>query len=540
MAVDRRRFLAIGAAGAAQVALAGAGLTGCASSPSSFPGAASTSPSADDHPFQHGVASGDPLADRVILWTRLSPRPSEVGAALPVRWWIARDAAGQDRVAEGLAKATADRDYTLKIDATGLEAATEYFYSFEFGDPTSPGGRSRSTLGRTRTAALSGFEPIRFATVSCSNYPEGFFNAYAAIARQDDLDFVVHLGDYLYEYGNGQYGDGTGIGRVPDPVHETISLDDYRRRHSTYKRDPDLQAAHARHPWITVWDDHESADNSFFAGANNHQAGEGEWSVRRLAAMRAYYEWMPVRELPTGLFRHFRFGDLAELIMLDTRLAGRDEQVGPKDHAGASDPARSILGFEQEAQLLAALSDAQRTGRRWKVIGQQTPFSPLTDGTEGFNPDSWDGYRGSRRRVLEHLEAQTIEGVVILTGDYHSSWAFEVPPPIGWDAGTSDTAPEPRALEFVTPAVSSRPSGQNPRARERFADSLERHPHLKFLDVVHQGFIRVELDRARVRAEWIFTGDARQRSDRTECGAVFESAYGTNRLERVRAADCSD
>jgi alkaline phosphatase D len=534
MAIDRRSFLKASAAQGALLGVgvsAGVGVSGCATS---HPGAAPVRHGAN--PFVHGVASGDPLADRVILWTRVSPDELRPGEPISVDWWIARDADGLDRVNGGRAEALAERDFTIKIDAEGLDAGRDYFYRFSTRSGASPVGRTR-TLPRPETKV----EHLRFAVASCSNYPQGFFNAYAAIALRDDLDVVLHLGDYIYEYGNGEYGDGTALDRIPDPVHEILSLEDYRRRHAIYKADPDLQAAHARHPWITVWDDHESADNSFRDGALNHNPilFEGRWTSRRLAAIRAYYEWMPIRELPTGLFREFHFGDLADLVMLDTRLAARDAQVANGDHEAAGDPSRSLLGTEQESLFLDALSSAEGRGAAWKIVGQQVIVSPLTDGEGFFNADTWDGYRESRRRVLDHIARESIEGVVFLTGDYHSSWAFEVPPPLGSaEPYDPETGAGSRAVEFVAPAVSSPPLGRSPRAREAFADARSRLSHLKFLDLEQQGYVVLDLTADRVRAEWMYTGDSAVRSNKESCGAIQESIRGTNRLQRVEENVC--
>ena len=520
MSIDRRGFLK---AGVAQTALLGVGMVGCAT----HPGASGAPPGSN--PFQHGVASGDPLADRVILWTRVSPQADRIGEPVSVDWWIARDAAGHDRLEDGRVDAVAGRDYCIKLDVEGLVPASEYFYGFST-------GASSSRIGRTRTLPDGSIDELRLAVASCANYPEGYFNAYAAIALRDDLDVVVHLGDYLYEYANGEYADGTAIDRIPDPLHEIISLEDYRRRHATYKQDQDLQDAHARHPWITIWDDHESANNSSRDGAENHnpERGEGSWRLRRLAAIRAYYEWMPIRELPTGLFRRFRFGDLAELIMLDTRLAGRDLQAPNGDHDEARNTARSLLGERQEANFLEALSDAERRGTPWKIVGQQVIVSPLTAGEGFFNADTWDGYRESRRRVLDHLSDESITGVVFLTGDYHSSWAFEVPPPLGspedYDPETGAGA---RAIEFVAPAVSSQPLGQSPGAAGVFDDATSRHRHLKFIDVHQQGYVIVDLSPERVRAQWMYTRNGQERSSQERCGAICESKWGTNHLRRL-------
>ncbi len=526
MSLDRRRFLGAGLAGAAWL---GAGLPGCAD----HPGAAPVEPGTN--PFRHGVASGDPWPDRVILWTRVSPERDRLGEPIAVDWWIAHDEQGRERVAGGRVEARPDRDHTVKVDATGLEPGRTYFYRFE----TRAG---RSPLGRTRTLAGEGAEHVRIVFASCSNLPHGFFNAYASIAHRDDLDAVVHLGDYLYEYANEGYGDGRELGRISDPDRELVTLADYRRRHACYKRDPDLQAAHARHPWITVWDDHESANNAWREGAQNHQpeAGEGEWTPRKLAAIRAYHEWMPIRTLPTGLHRRFRFGGLVDLILLDTRLAGRDEQVGPRDHRGADSPERTLLGAEQERWLFDALSGSKGDGTPWRVIGQQVVFSPLHDGEGPFNPDSWDGYRESRRRLLDHLADHSIDDVIFLTGDVHSAWAMDVP-----GAGSARDAYDPetgrgsRAVELVTPAISSRPIGKHPEARENLEKARERLPYVRYLNAEENGYGLLELTPQRALAQWIFVETVARRSAAERPGPVFEVRSGASHL-RPLAPDSRD
>jgi alkaline phosphatase D len=240
-----------------------------------------------DPVFRHGVASGDPLPDRVILWTRVTA-PGDV---VPVRWVVADDPKLARVVAGGEVQTGSERDYTVKVDVTGLRPATTYYYRFE-------SGRGQSPIGRTRTLPARNVSRIRLGVVSCSNYPFGYFNAYAALARRADLDAILHLGDYIYEYQNGRFGDGGKIGRIPDPNAEILSLADYRARHAQYKADPDSQAIHRQHPFIVIWDDHELANNAWSGGAENHNPdkAEGDWFVRRNAAVRAYFEWMPIRE----------------------------------------------------------------------------------------------------------------------------------------------------------------------------------------------------------------------------------------------------
>jgi alkaline phosphatase D len=236
--------------------------------------------SPEDSPFQHGVASGDPLSDAVILWTRVTPGADAEGE-VAVSWRVARDPALTEVVAEGVTHTGVSQDFTVKVDAGGLAAGTHYYYDFGALD-------QRSTVGRTCTAPTGSVSHARLAVTSCANYPAGYFNAYRRIAERGDIDFVLHLGDYLYEYPNGVLGDGASIGRMPDPDRETVTLAEYRQRHAQYKRDPDLQEVHRQYPFVAIWDDHEVANNAYRDGASNHQPdSEGDWAARKANAMRA-------------------------------------------------------------------------------------------------------------------------------------------------------------------------------------------------------------------------------------------------------------
>lgn len=272
--------------------------------------------------FNHGVASGDPGHDRVIIWTRVSPAQD---GPVPVRWIVARNRELTDVVKTGVIEANAARDYTVKADVTGLRPGAPYFYGFR-------AGAAESAVARTRTLPRGRLEQVKIAVASCASYPHGFFNAYDALAKQEDIDVVVHLGDYIYEYGVSGYGGDVGIalGRIPSPEVECTRLQDYRARHAQYKAQPELQAAHAIAPWIVVWDDHETANDAWMGGAENHNEGEGEWASRKSAALQAYYEWMPIRDPEQGrafeaINRSFQFGDLFSLIMLESRLLARTQ-----------------------------------------------------------------------------------------------------------------------------------------------------------------------------------------------------------------------
>ncbi len=519
MATTRREFCA----GALQAGLAASALAGCASGVFGArpPGAG---------PFRHGVASGDPRADRVILWTRVSGADPD---PVRVEWRVSRDPGMRDVELRGGFSTLRERDYTVKVDAIGLAPATTYYYQFE-------ALGARSPIGRTRTLPAGSPERLRVAVASCSSYPHGYFNAYALIARRDDLDLVVHLGDYLYEYANGAYGDGTALGRIPQPDAELVTLEDYRTRHAQYKRDPDLQEAHRLHPFVAVWDDHESANNAWRGGAENHDPRtQGPWSDRRAAAIRAYFEWMPIRPFrgqPSRIYRSFRVGDLADLYMLDTRLVGRDAQAdSPDDLAAIWDGKRSLLGDQQRRWLLRALARSQREGIRWKLLGQQVIFAPLRS-AEGrvLNTDQWDGYEASRQRVLDVVARDGVENFAVLTGDFHSSWAIDLArDPYSPGAYDPATGRGSAGVEFVVPGISAPPPlhGQPERAEALRAELLEANPHVRYADWSNRGYMILDLDRERALAQWYFVDSVLERGGGERLARSFQVRAGSAHAE---------
>lgn len=471
-------------------------------------------------PFRHGVASGDPTSSRVVIWSRFTPgSPEDV---IPVEWVISTDPLFDRIVQRGFTSTGSASDYTIKVDVGGLRAATTYFYRFIVRGANSP-------AGRTRTLPSGSASRLRFAVASCSNYPYGFFNAYRLIANRSDLDCVLHLGDYIYEYANAEYGDGTPTNRLPDPPNETVTLGDYRRRYAQYRSDPDLQEVHRQHPFIVVWDDHESANDAWKDGAQNHQApNEGDWAARRAASAQAWFEWMPVREnvYENGnIYRTFRFGDLADIIMLDTRLAGRDQQVPPANPAWAA-PNRTLLGAEQESWLFRQLNVSAARGARWRLIGQQTMMGQLFNPNgQPFNTDQWDGYLASRTRVLEYLNANSIGNVTVLTGDIHSSWANEV----SVNPFAAATA-APRCVEFVTPGITSPAIEDARQAAGLEAQVGATHPHVKYVNLFRRGYLVVDVDKDRVQAEWYHIRALNQRLAEEDFARAFLAASGSNRL----------
>jgi alkaline phosphatase D len=459
--------------------------------------------------FRHGVASGDPLSDRVILWTRVTP-PGGHSGSLDVEWILARDPRMTRVVGRGSARTSAARDFTVKIDAASLDPATTYYYRFA-------ALREQSVVGRTRTLPIGVPTRIRFALASCANHPFGFFNVYGRIAARNDLDAVLHLGDYFYEYANANYGnrpgvgDGKALGRIPSPDKELLTLDDYRLRYAQYREDPDLQAAHRQHPFIVIWDDHEFANNSWSGGAQNHQATEGSWSARRRAAAQAWREWIPARidgEEILG-YRKFTLGGLADLFMLDTRITGRDAQVATgKDVAAVEQASRQLLGATQEAWLFSGLADSVRAKRPWQILGQQIMFSPQAPlGTQVGAVDTWEGYRAARNRVFDAAASAGTSHLVVFTGDVHSSWGYDIArdPFAKYDPATGRGA---IGSEIITSSVTS-PSGLN---AERAAALLKARPHLKFVEGEHRGYTVVDITRDRLQADWWLVPTISERS----------------------------
>jgi alkaline phosphatase D len=510
MAFSRRHFLATTAA---------AGIVNLVRLDAQAPGT-------DRKIFRHGVASGDPLTDAVIIWTRVTVPD---GATPEVSWEIASDPSFRRVLLRGLTTTGALKDFTIKIDATGLRPATTYYYRFQaLGE--------RSVVGRTRTLPAAAARHIRLAVASCSNLPFGYFNAYRRIAERADLDAVLHLGDYIYEYQNGKYGDGTPFGRVSQPDREIVSLADYRTRHAQYKADPDLQEAHRQHPFIVVWDDHEITNDTWRDGAENHSPAEGEWATRRNHAIQAYFEWMPIREdratRQPRIYRTFAFGGLADLIMLDTRVIDRDQQAARReDIAIVDDPKRSLLGRAQEQWLFGELAASKRAGVTWQLLGQQVMFAQASlPGATTASIDTWDGYRPARQQMIDAITQQKLSNVVVLTGDVHSSWAYDVPlnP---WDGYDPSTGRGTIAVELVTPSITS-PSGFGTpdQAAARMEKLLRERPHLRYIDGALRGYMVLDLTSERAQADWYYVPTVTERTTAEEFGKGLASAAGTPHL----------
>ncbi len=513
-------------------------------------------------PFYHGVASGDPLPDGVILWTRLTTEQPSA----ELDYYVATDTAFTKLVAQGTVATDAARDYTVKIDLRGLQPATTYYYVFRHD------GRN-SLVGRTRTAPANGAatDQLRFVLMSCSNYDAGYFNVYDRVADRADLDAVFHVGDYIYEYADGVYGDPSLPDRVTYPDAEITTLDEYRGRYSLYRLDRALIRAHQQHPWIVTWDDHEIANDAWEFGAQNHQPEtEGDYGKRKAEATRAYFEWLPLRDnADSTVYRAFAYGDLADVSVLDSRHEGRDKQLTDmRDPAFNTD--RTALGAVQRAWFIDRLTTSKA---RWNIVPQQVLFSPFNVGfgapnnaitnadavfgIENIFLDIWDGYPFERELLIDTIAASGAQNVVILTGDIHSSFAADVTKqPVLYPLAQTNYLPLPSpsydpatgrgsvAVEFVTPSVTAANFDENIGAAasaqfERVLNnpipvtpqlSVNYNPHIKFTDLDRNGYVLVDVTPDTLQGDFYYVPTIARVAAGEEWGAGLATASGQNHL----------
>jgi len=549
--VTRRDFLQVSALGLGAVVVS-TGMSGC--------GGSSGSSRGRKVGFRHGVASGDPLSDRVLLWTRVTPEDFNT-TAIEVGWEVATDADFTDLVHSGTAEVSFEHDYTLKVDVLDLLPGSTYHYRFRAAGELSPSGV-------TRTLPQGSVTQVKFAVLSCSNYPAGYFNVYAEAAKEQGLDAVLHLGDYLYEYDSQGYAgeDAEAMGRLLPAYNdvELLTLLDYRRRYAHYRTDTYLQALHASAPFIAVWDDHEIANDTWREGAENHDpATEGDFLVRKLQALQAYFEWMPVRPaMPDDeeiIYRSFDFGDLVSLHMLDTRVIGRDEQINYADYltteginlpafqAALGAPTRWLRGAEQRLWLQNQLMSSSAT---WQVLGQQVLMArihmpaemlqgvlardpaligliaeltelkgrylmndpSLTPGEIArvitvlpYNLDAWDGYVVERETLLGTARAAG-KNLVVLAGDTHNAWGSNLTDMDGNAAG----------VEFATASVSSPgleeylqlPPEMVPTAEQAISLLVD---DLHYLNASQRGYLLVTFTASEARADWRYVSTVKGR-----------------------------
>jgi len=535
--------------------------------------------------FLHGVASGDPLKDRVILWTRITPQDTSL--RLEVVWEIATDDKFTRVINTGKVQTASAQDFTIKVDADKLKSGQTYYYRFKFGSVISPVGRTK-TLPETTSS-------VQFAVCSCSNYPAGYFYVYKEMAKQE-VDAIIHLGDYIYEYGKDGYAteEAVKLGRTlaADNDKEIIKLDDYRKRYALYHTDSDLQAAHARHPFIVIWDDHELANDAWKDGAENHQANEGNFLDRKLAALQAYFEWMPIRPVSAtdhlNIYRQFDFGSLVQLTMLDTRILARDKQLDYANYMTASgldiakfqadltSTTRTLMGYTQREWLQKKLAQSTAT---WNVLGQQVlmakmlipaelllSLSAITSGnvtaetlakmnqqiielvtlkvrlksgdptltaTEKarvttvapYNLDAWDGYYAEREILYGTLKTLN-KKVVVLAGDTHNAWSADLHTQAGDFVG----------VELATSSVSSPgmekylsiPLAQLQQFEMAFTTLID---ELNYTNLNQRGYLKVSFTAQQVQADWIFLNSIKEKTYTVDTARAHQVVLNNNLVD---------
>ena len=538
MSLSRRDFIKVVSSGAVATTL-----TACGSDDTN---------TVTDASFEHGVASGDPTQTQVIIWTRVTTEASYVD----VSWQVSATEDFSSIEQSGTFATDTSRDFTVKVDVQNLNPNTQYYYRFMVGEAS-------SIVGITQTLPEGSVDKASMAVVSCANYPAGYFNVYKEILEQHQkasFDVVLHLGDYIYEYGAGGYAseDAAALGREPSKGTECITLDDYRKRYAQYRQDQDLQALHAALPMIAIWDDHELANDAWKEGAENHHNSEGSFNDRRAAAAAAWTEWLPVRENTFSsmlIYRQFAFGDLINLMMLDTRLVGRDQ---PLDYFSLDVPTmeaigglvaqsrsteRELLGTEQLAWLMNAFNQEAK----WNVLGQQVLMSrmelpssvmlamfqlftatdeqkmdallavnnaiasyladPSSDTVKlPYNLDAWDGYYVERERVYEIVKASS-GNFVCLAGDTHNAWTSEL----------KDVSNNPVGVEFATSSVSS-PGLEEYLALEPVAIAQMEYTlpnlvsELQWTDIKQRGFMRVTFTPEKAESTWYMLSTIKDRN----------------------------
>lgn len=508
--------------------------------------------------FLHGVASGDPLSSQLILWTRISP---DQNGAVMIKWSVAKDAGLNDIIQSGEMFADANTDYTVKIDVQNLIPSTTYYYQFVYNN-------IHSSTGRTKTTTADGYENISFAVVSCSDYSAGYYHALARVAEKKELNAVIHLGDYMYE----------GTLRLFDPTHpvyqdeyESIGhkrtrdwwLRYYRRRYSINRLDTDMQDAHQAHPFITIWDDHEIANNAWKGGAKDHDPEtDGDWELRKSAARQAYSEWMPIRGDASTIYRSIRFGKMAELILLDCRLEGRDEQIQDADNPVLFAAERTLLGKNQKEWLFQNLDTSPC---HWKLIANPVVFSEFNVSWADLGGqftqkvkelkdtllDYWEGYPAERDEIINHISNHKLNNAIILSASMHCALAFDVTA----RATNYSRKGEPAtyeslrgkgsvAVEFAATSITSDNFDEKmgKLTANAFQSLINRklpqplnynpNPHLKFADLQRHGYFILKLSQERAEAAFYFVDDIKTHTNKETLAAKWHTVTGRNRLEK--------
>jgi alkaline phosphatase D len=467
-------------------------------------------------PFYHGVASGDPSKNDVILWTRITPSHN---LKHKIKWIIATDSLQKEVIKTGNFETDSSRDFTVKVVVSNLKPDTYYWYSFEY-------EKSKSIIGRTKTLPVKSDDPVKLIAVSCNAYEGGYFNAFKVIAeKKEKIDAILHLGDYIYESFLPRFINKKD--RIPLPKKELITLSDYRTRYSQYRLDPDLMRAHQMHPFINIWDDHEIANDSYKEGAGGHNPDEdGSYEDRKSNAKKAFYEWLPITENEKH-YRSFDFGEKANLFMIDGRLEGRTVQKKPSDSLYNSEE-RTMLGQTQFDWLMDGMSSSNSI---WKIIGNPVlfskyNFSPVISDVSERENDSWLGYPFARNKFISAINSKKIENLIFLSGDSHSSWVFEV-------QNHSEIKSSPIAVEFGVPSISSEnwdTSNPADRVIKWEKQIMKFSENLKYVNLREHGYTLLTLTNEMATCTWYFI-DKDKKTLYEEKGPTYSIKQGDYELK---------
>lgn len=475
---------------------------------------------AQENVFEYGVASGDPQQTSVVLWTKVTPRNQT--DKIIVKWSISTSSDMSDLIKVGVDTAFRSDDYTLSTIAKDLPVDSWLYYQFEAIGET-------SDIGRTKTAPKDNSKPIHFAVVSCSRFEHGYFNVYKEIIDNNNVEAVLHLGDYIYEYGSSYDGE-FAEGRFTRPEKEVISLSDYRTRYAHYRKDSNLRKLHQNYPTLHIWDDHEVANNSCTNGASNHDPdSEGDYAERIYNAKKAFFEWLPIMSNEDcSIYRQIDYGKNVNLLFLDTRLEERDEPSSRKKKFIA-DTNRRMIGDKQFIWLKKHLSTDTNT---WNILAQQVIFSPLKFMWITANPDQWDGYLYERDRICDYIDHKDIRNLVVLTGDAHSSWANDIP----MDGYRKRSGKNSLGVEFVTPSVTS----DRAIPKYIFAGGVRRfNKHIKYLDLNIRGYIHLTIDKDRVVNQFKYVNTVKSSEYEAYDGPAFYVKKGERHLNKLKGFSTS-
>ena len=479
-----------------------------------------------NEPFYHGVASGDPLEDRVIIWTRITPMDSTV-INPTVNWELSSDLDFTNILQNGSNTTDASNDFTIKVDVTGLSANSYYYYRFEYqGD--------YSMIGRTKTAPNGWSDQLRFGFVSCSDYRQGYFTAYRKLAERNDLDAIVHLGDYIYE------GRGGPSNRLHEPDANAYRLQDYRTRFSQYRLDPDLMRCHQVHPFVIIWDDHDIVVDALRDTSYRHDATlYGPYSDRKYAAVKAIREWLPIRDDISEFYKNWKklpFGNLVDLFTIDVRLYDRDRIPNSITDTIFGNPNHKILGPVQMNWINNSLNNSTA---KWKLIANQLVLGHLQILGTPVTFENWDGYPAERLQFLNNLSNNSVDNTIVLTGDFHCSFAMDITPdPYNSTLYDPASGNGSLATEFVVPSI----TGDNfdegndfglPNAAVAVDLIKLTNPHVKFTELEGHGYILLDLDSSRAQAEFWYMSDIRNPENKNEyIHEIYVTHDGSNKVVR--------